>query len=1062
MTPQTILNRYVIKEHVGSGGMGTVFVAFDRLTGETVALKRVRVDAKDGTPLSTHAKLALTNEFEVLASLRHPNVVSVLDYGIDQDGQPFFTMQLFEDALNLREATIRMTFREKLSLIIQVFDALKYLRRRGIVHRDIKPENILVTKAGIVKIVDFGLAIDKPLDEESELSGTVAYIAPEIVMGGMPTIASDMYSVGVILYELLTGTPLYTETNVHKLIYTIISSKFDPQPLIEIIENNLSTEEVNLLEDAPTVRLDRASYVLDYASPDNPVQSPYPIVNIVAGLLIKDPDKRISDINRVTAVLYNTAGEEAPPQSPENRESFLQAARFTGRERELRQLTDALNDMLMHTGSLWLIGGESGVGKSRLTNEIHNLALVKGVLVLTGEALHDGGQPYQIWRNVVRHLLLNVPVSDEQAEVLQLLVPDIEAILGRSLPEPAADLQPAVVTEHILYLFDHIQHPILLIVEDLQWETPESMAILSQLSERVAKRSLLVLGTYRIDETPALPEQFPNAKQLRLERFDRDAISQLLHAMVGEVGSDPQLVTTLQRETEGNVFFLVETVRALAEDVGTLEAIDSATVPQTLLTGGIQRIMEHRIQRVPADYHPLLEVAAIAGRELDRKILNVGNKSHDIEDWLTALANAAVIEYQNERWRFTHDKVREYIIASLDDHKKRSLHRQVAEAIEGTYSPEEQAAALVVHWRAAGDITKELASIRIAGERAKKIGIYDDARELYERALSIADSPDIQIEFNNHLGGIYEYVSDYEAAERHLTLALDLTKQTNQTDFTADILDKMGWIDIRLGAADKAEERAQEVLRIGHQRDDDMIRMRGLTLIGVVQHIKGNMQAAYDAFKEALPYAENTNQPDILAIHLNSLGAAEAGIGKTEDAIATLSRASTLAQEIGNPALIGNIEGTLGRLLFVNAQLDEADIHFISAKIAFQRGKNTYGEALSNCYLGFIALRRSERTKARDHIRNAIDQSVAIGATANALMALCGAAELHRQEGNAQRAAELIGFVREHPSSQEDADILAESEQVMRRINSEELDTWMAAGRSMNYENVIEDERRSL
>jgi hypothetical protein len=127
----------------------------------------------------------------------------------------------------------------------------------------------------------------------------------------------------------------------------------------------------------------------------------------------------------------------AEAESAVIRDSFLKAARFVGREREFRHLSVALDDALTGRGGLWLVGGESGVGKSRLVNEIRHQAMVKGMLVLTGETVQDGAEPFQLWNGVVRRLLLHVPVDEIDAATLQLLIPDVPRILGREADGPA-------------------------------------------------------------------------------------------------------------------------------------------------------------------------------------------------------------------------------------------------------------------------------------------------------------------------------------------------------------------------------------------------------------------------------------------------------------------------------------------------------------------------------------------------------------------------------------------------------------------------------------------------
>jgi serine/threonine protein kinase len=211
-TTQTIGRRYVLNDHVGTGGMGAVYRATDRLTGQTVALKQVIASPQDLTFASKAARgsnlLALATEFRTLSSLRHPNIISVLDYGFDEAHRPYFTMEYLPDAKTIIQAGKDRTQQEQIDLILKMLQALVYLHRHGILHRDLKPGNVLVAQ-GQVKVVDFGLSIEtrtrSTMDATQTTAGTLPYMAPELFHGIPVSRASDLYAVGVIAYELFTG-----------------------------------------------------------------------------------------------------------------------------------------------------------------------------------------------------------------------------------------------------------------------------------------------------------------------------------------------------------------------------------------------------------------------------------------------------------------------------------------------------------------------------------------------------------------------------------------------------------------------------------------------------------------------------------------------------------------------------------------------------------------------------------------------------------------------------------------------------------------------------------------
>jgi len=372
MTLLPVINsRYRLLDLLGEGGMGAVYRALDRLTGDIVALKRVTVTPSQIEFTSTTNQdpaLALAQEFETLSSLRHPHIITVRDYGFDAEQHPFFTMDWLEHAQTIVAAGRGRPVEYQLHLLQQLLLALMYLHRRGMVHRDLKPDNVLVVQ-GVVKVLDLGLSIAMERAEGTPV-GSLAYMAPELLDGQPASVASDLYAVGAIAYELLAGHHPFDVGDVSRLIDQVLVER----PDLAVID--------------------------------------HPAAAVLGRLLAKDPRQRYGDAAMVIRVLGATTEQDFSLETTETRESFLQAAKFVGRETELQQLTDALSQAASGQGSAWLIGGESGVGKSRLVDELRARALVRGLMVLHGRAVEGGGLPYQLWRNVLPSLVLDADLSE--------------------------------------------------------------------------------------------------------------------------------------------------------------------------------------------------------------------------------------------------------------------------------------------------------------------------------------------------------------------------------------------------------------------------------------------------------------------------------------------------------------------------------------------------------------------------------------------------------------------------------------------------------------------------
>src|ERR687890_1634564 len=204
---KTVLdNRYDVGRTLGSGGMGEVFLARDRVLGRDVALKVLRTQFAGDSEFAERFK----REARSAASLSHPNIVQVYDRGETQDGASYIAMEYVPGGTLKEQIERRGPFGDRETAVVgaQIADALEAAHEQGMIHRDIKPPNVLVTASGNLKVTDFGIARAASAvtnTASGAIFGTAGYISPEQAMGEPVGPASDLYSLGVILYELLTG-----------------------------------------------------------------------------------------------------------------------------------------------------------------------------------------------------------------------------------------------------------------------------------------------------------------------------------------------------------------------------------------------------------------------------------------------------------------------------------------------------------------------------------------------------------------------------------------------------------------------------------------------------------------------------------------------------------------------------------------------------------------------------------------------------------------------------------------------------------------------------------------
>ncbi|MCB9006680.1 MAG: tetratricopeptide repeat protein [Ardenticatenaceae bacterium] len=928
----TVNGRYIIHEKIGEGGMGAVYRATDRLAEHILAFKQVvvptwhyDVDSETESEIEEALRLALAHEFEVLASLRHPNIISVLDYGFDEQRRPYFTMDFMTGAKTVLAAGAEMEELGKVNLIQQILQALAYLHRRGILHRDLKPANVLVTSR-TVRILDFGLATTQK--STMQAAGSIPYIAPEVWEDQPHTEAADLYAVGIMAFELFAG----------RHPFDIQSQRFIDQ----------------VLDDPPDLSLLDAS----------------PAVTAVIGQLIdKTQEGRFASAEACIAAFSQAVAQPIPAESSAIRESYLQAATFVGRVSEKENLLHALEEAQNGQGSTWLVSGESGVGKSRLIDEIGTQALVQGALVLRGQGVEDvSGSPFQLWGDALRRLVLATTLDDLAVGVLQALIPDIGRLLQRKVvPAPPLDATSARqrLISTITNLFSSQTRWILLILEDLHW-AEAGLEILQQLIRLAPRLPLLIIGSYRNDEQTQLAEQLPLANELVLNRLSSVEIAELSTSMLGSVGGKPEVLSLLQRETEGNAFFLVEVVRALAEGAGRLSAIGQTPLPEQLFPQGIQTIIQRRLARVPQEAMPLLLGTAVAGRQLDLKLLPLLAHSADtampIESWLSTCAEAAVLELFNGNWRFAHDKLRSGILETVNETSRVQWHKTIAQHIEEVHpNKPEQAAALVYHWHHAGNFEKERHYAHIAGTYAQQQFLNEAALEYFDRALALTNPDNLVGQFELYLAceQIYHLLGKREEQKTILTrlgkIAADLVAQQG-LDKRADVALRLANYAEATGDYPTAIAAAQQALQVAQENNEMQSEAACYLVMGRALHRQGTYAEAQINFQTSLQAARSHAFTGLEADNLRALGVLSYDTGQLEQALQYYEQSLPLYEKSNNKQGVSTVYNNISVVAFSQGNIEQSLVSLekaqkIDEEIGDREGRARILTNLSSLYL---------------------------------------------------------------------------------------------------------------
>ncbi len=727
--------RYRIERLIGEGARKRVYLARDTTLDRDVALAFLKTEGLDEA-----GRVRIDREAQSMARLGvHENVVAVFDAGIE-DGQPFFVQDYMGGGdLSATVGDGRQIPTERvIELASAIARGLRFIHNANIVHRDLKPGNVVLDDAGTPKIGDFGLAvaIDRTrLTQESAMLGTANYMAPEQALGGEVTLLADLYSLGAMLYEMVTGRP-----------------PFQGSDGTAVISQHISTPPV-----AP-------SWLAD--------QCPADLEELILRLLVKDPaDRPQSSTEVIEALERIDPNQHAPAGSGAHPLDRIARGVFVGRERELSRLRDAFDQSNAGRGGVALIAGAPGIGKTRLAEELETYARLRGAQSVWGRALETAGvPPYWPWVEAGRAFGEALAGADpsrlrtfvgsggrELARVLPditLVMPEIEPAPEDESPASQFRLFDAVAT---FFINASADGPLLMVLDDLHWADEATLQMLLHMAREMRRGRVLIVGTYREDEidlahpmTPILAalNREPNVIRLGLAGLDADDVSRYVRESSG-VTASPELLDRLYEATEGNPFFVSEIVALMAEE-GTL----ASAAAETRIPDSIREVLNARLRYLSEAAVEALTTAAVAGRSFGRDLLGriQSGEATDLDSALEEGLNAQVIEEGSEpgRFRFSHALMRDTLLAQLSEARRNALHGEIGSALLGLHRESDEQPRdeeLAYHFGASAAANPEHVEPAahfsfLAGERAAMQSAWSDAARQFRACLEFLERVD--------------------------------------------------------------------------------------------------------------------------------------------------------------------------------------------------------------------------------------------------------------------------------------------------------------------------------
>jgi tetratricopeptide (TPR) repeat protein len=736
--------RYEVRKFLGEGGKKKVYLAHDTLLDRDVAFALLKVEKLDDT-----ARARIKREAQAMGRLGdNPHIITVFDLG-EHEGQPYIVLPLMPggdvEGLIEKAPEHRLPIEQAISIAKSVCQGLEYAHSKGIVHRDLKPGNVWLSADGTVKIGDFGLALAVDLSRLTEsgmMVGTFHYMPPEQAMGGEVTAKADLYSLGAMLYEMVTGRPPFVGDDV----YGIIGQQINTPPV------------------SPSWHRPEITPALEA---------------LILQLLEKDPQRRPASAAHVRQALESieagTISQAPSPEAPAVTGSPLYRRVFVGREAELRQLQSAFDGVMSGQGSLVMVVGEPGIGKTALCEQLATYVTLRGGKTLVGHCYEEGPMslPYLAFVEALRSYVLTRDVKNLRKE-LGTGAADVARIVSEIREKLKVKLQPPGNPEEERYrLMQAVTgflsnaatvQPLLVVLEDLHNADKGTLEMLTHVSHNLSGTRLFLVGTYRdVDVDRSHPLSAALAELRRASTYGRvalrglnaDEVRRMLENITGQ-DVPWSIAEAVHRQTEGNPLFVQEVVRYLAEEGlitrerGRWRATRDTPLEMSI-PEGLRDVIGKRLSRLSAECNRLLSVAAVIGREFRLKVLQrvVGVAEDELIAALDEAKRAAVVEERSAvaaavTYRFAHAFFRQTLYEEIIAPRRIRLHQQVARALEELYASrlEEHAAELAEHFSHSSDpsdLAKAVSYGEMAAHRATSVYAYGEAIRLLEQALKVQE-----------------------------------------------------------------------------------------------------------------------------------------------------------------------------------------------------------------------------------------------------------------------------------------------------------------------------------
>ncbi|MFO7537314.1 MAG: alpha/beta fold hydrolase, partial [Chloroflexota bacterium] len=949
--------RFVTQEILAVGGHGELFLGVDQLTEKPVVIKRLKKELMTQNPNFVQR---FVREGEILRQLNHPNVVQMLA-AYEKDGEYCIVMEYVPGGTlrDLLDKTPQLPPAQVLAIGLELADALSRAHHLDVIHRDIKPDNVLLAADGTPRLTDFGMArlerMDARLTQPGAIIGSPAYMSPEALRGESLDARSDIWSFGVLLFEMLAGFHPYDDAQVTAVLIKILNT---PTPDLQ---------------------------------PHCP-DAPPALMALIGQMLVKERNGRIASMRQVAASLEAIRTDLAqgrltpvplpPPDGrhsafdlvPKSRPSDLPtpAAHLVGREQELEALHHWLGQAATGMRQVLFVSGEAGLGKTALVHTfLAQAARHANAWIGYGQCMESrgGGEAYMPVLEALGRLcrgpdgetlvalldrlaptwLVQMPWfigSDEnkngrssqrhQTEVEILQQRTLGATRERMLRE-MAELLETVTAEW----------PLILLLEDLHWADTSTLDLITWLAQRQEPARLLLLGTYRPADAKLHDHPLPDVVQnLRIHRqcaelslsfLAETAVATYLSGRFPGATLPAGLAQLLYQRTGGNPLFMHNVVDTwLAQE--SLDVVDGQLCLQVeiekLAVGvpeNLQALIEQQFRQLKQEDRDILKAASVAGMEFSAALVAtlLDQAEEEIEARCTTLVRRGTFLRPRgiDDWPdgtvaagfiFAHHLYRAVLYDRVTAGQQVRLHRQIGKRLEVAYGQQvtEKAAELADHFVRGRDTPRAIKYLQLAAEQALQRSAHQEAMGnialALELLLTLPETPErmaCELTLQAALAPALLAAKGWVASEveQAYLRARDLARQLGATRQLSSILGGLAVLYEFRGEYQKSQLLMEQRLELPHQPQDTGSLLQSYTLLACSRFHQGSFSQAAEHAQKGLTLYNPEQHVSIDAYYGEEPGifchywAAHAlwFLGYPDQAVAKVQNALTLAEELG-------------------------------------------------------------------------------------------------------------------------------------------------------------------